>query len=71
MESLQIRLTPQIIKKVDELVEAGMYASRNEAVRDAVRRLVLHYDAVSRTGALREEITPKPKGKRGVKLIRD
>jgi len=71
MESLQIRLTPQVIKKVDELVEQGVYSNRNEAVRDAVRRLVFNYEALSHTKVLREEISSKLKGKSASKLIKD
>lgn len=71
MESLQIRLTPQILKKVDELVEEGVYSNRNEAVRDAVRRLVLSHEMLSRTRMLREEVSGELKGKRGSKLIRE
>ena len=71
MESLQIRLTPQVLKKVDELVKEGVYSNRNEAVRDAVRRLVLSYDMLSRTKTLREEVSRELKGKSGVKLIRE
>jgi Arc/MetJ-type ribon-helix-helix transcriptional regulator len=41
MDTVQIRLTNGIIKKVDDLVESGLYSSRSEVVRDAVRRLVL------------------------------
>ena len=41
MNSIQIRLTDGIIKKVDDLIESGLYSSRSEVVRDAVRRLVL------------------------------
>jgi Arc/MetJ-type ribon-helix-helix transcriptional regulator len=41
MDTVQIRLTNGIIKKVDDLIEIGLYSSRSEVVRDAVRRLVL------------------------------
>jgi Arc/MetJ-type ribon-helix-helix transcriptional regulator len=40
MDTLQIRLTPRQIKKIDVLVNKGIYPSRSEAIRDAVRQLV-------------------------------
>ncbi|MFH0861067.1 MAG: ribbon-helix-helix domain-containing protein [Candidatus Altiarchaeota archaeon] len=39
METVQIRLTNAQVKGLDKLVKGGIYASRGEAVRDAVRRL--------------------------------
>jgi len=40
METVQIRLTKEQIKKIDKLVSAGEYPNRSEAIRDAVRRLI-------------------------------
>jgi Arc/MetJ-type ribon-helix-helix transcriptional regulator len=39
METLQVRLTEQQVKGLDVMVRQGVYSSRGEAVRDAVRRL--------------------------------
>ena len=39
MHPVQIRLTVELIEKIDNLIEKGMYPNRSEAVRDAVRRL--------------------------------
>jgi Arc/MetJ-type ribon-helix-helix transcriptional regulator len=39
MHPIQIRLTRELIEKVDSLIERGIYPNRSEAVRDAVRRL--------------------------------
>ena len=39
MHPVQIRLTKELIEKIDRLVENGIYPNRSEAVRDAVRRL--------------------------------
>jgi len=36
---IQVRLTRELIEKVDELIDKGMYPNRSEAIRDAVRRL--------------------------------
>ena len=41
MDPVQIRLTRELVEKVDKLVEVGLYPNRSEAVRDAVRRLRL------------------------------
>jgi len=39
METVQVRLTKSQVKGLDRLVKKGVYSSRGEAVRDAVRRL--------------------------------
>lgn len=44
METLQIRLTPKQIRKIDVLVRKGIYPSRSEAIRDAVRKLIHEND---------------------------
>ena len=41
MEPVQIRLTKELIKKVDGFIKKGIYPNRSEAIRDAVRNLVL------------------------------
>src|SRR3989338_7258312 len=41
METMQIRLTKGLIDEIQKLVDKGIYGSTSEAVRDAVRRLVL------------------------------
>ena len=38
MQALQIRLSEQQIRQIDVLVESGVYHSRSEAIRDAVRK---------------------------------
>ena len=40
MHPIQIRLTRELVEKVDELVENGVYPNRSEAIRDAVRKLI-------------------------------
>ena len=40
MQTMQIRLTENQIKRIDSLVNKGVYPNRSEAVRDAVRKLV-------------------------------
>lgn len=70
MQSLQIRLTPELLKRVDNMVKTGMYSNRNEAIRDAVRRLSVEYETLGRTQILREKIAPKIKGKSTEQIIR-
>ena len=40
MDSVQIRLTERQVHALDALIKRGIYPSRSEAVRDAVRKLV-------------------------------
>ncbi|KYK26138.1 hypothetical protein AYK26_00795 [Euryarchaeota archaeon SM23-78] len=40
MDTLQIRLTQEMIKLIDSFVKKGIYNSRSDVIRDAVRRLV-------------------------------
>jgi Arc/MetJ-type ribon-helix-helix transcriptional regulator len=44
MQTIQIRLTPKQIKRIDNLVVKGIYPNRSEAVRDSVRKLVGNND---------------------------
>lgn len=55
METMQVRLTKDLIKMIDRLVKRGIYSSRSEAVRDAVRKLVVE----SEIGSLAEKKTEK------------
>jgi len=41
MQTMQIRLTKGLIEEIKVLVDRGIYPSTSEAVRDAVRRLIL------------------------------
>lgn len=41
MDPIQIRLTRELIDKIDVMIDKGVYPNRSEAVRDAVRRLRL------------------------------
>jgi len=40
METLQIRLPKKILEKVDELVKSGLFQSRSEIIREAVRNYI-------------------------------
>lgn len=41
MDTIQVRLSHGLVEKMDDFVETGLYSSRSDIVRDAVRRLVL------------------------------
>lgn len=41
MAVTQVRLPQGIIEEVDRLVERGLYVSKSDVVRDALRRLIL------------------------------
>jgi len=41
METMQIRMNQGLTKRLDTLVKTGIYQNRSEAIRDAVRQLIL------------------------------
>ena len=55
MATVQIRLTKKLVEKLGELVEEGFYPNKSEAVRDAVRRLIIEQEL----GELGEELGEK------------
>ncbi len=66
MDTIQVRLSHGIITRIDELVETGVYSSRSDVLRDAVRRLVLdklvgilqgREDSVKEVKALRRKLS--------------
>jgi putative addiction module CopG family antidote len=66
MDTIQVRLSPGLVKQVDKLVNSGIYSSRSDVVRDAVRRLVLDKmvgiiantgDSVQEVKALRKDLS--------------
>ncbi len=66
MDTIQVRLSHGIIKRIDELVATGVYSSRSDVLRDAVRRLVLDKlvgilqskeDSVKEVKALRRKLS--------------
>jgi Arc/MetJ-type ribon-helix-helix transcriptional regulator len=59
MDTLQIRLGKALVDCIDVLVDTGLYSSRSDAIREAVRHFFWH----------REAGTIKPKGE-SVKLVR-
>jgi len=43
VQSARVRLTKEQIKALDRLVASGLFSSRREAVREAVRGLTVEY----------------------------
>ena len=65
MDTIQIRLNPFWLKRIDQLVKEGIYSSRSEAVRDAVRRVIIpSIDWAKEVGTIKWD------GKDSVKEIR-
>lgn len=72
MEQVQIRITKGLIQRMDSLVDAGLYSTRSDVVRDAVRRLVLDKiigiipdtgDSVKEVKAIRKKLSKDVKRK--------
>jgi len=40
MIPIQVRVTKELLEKLDKAVESGLYSSRGEAIRDCIRRSV-------------------------------
>jgi len=40
LEIIQAKLTPKLLEEVEKLIKEGLYADRDEAIRDAIRRLI-------------------------------
>ena len=47
METVQIRLTRNMLEKIDDLITIGEYPNRSEAIRDSVRRMLDRKSATS------------------------
>lgn len=56
METVTAKLTPRLTRELDELIEAGWYANRSEAIRDAVRELLDKRRLQRLEAAVREDI---------------
>ena len=40
MDTLQIRMNKELLKRIDVMVKTGIYSNRADVIRDAVRRFV-------------------------------
>jgi Icc-related predicted phosphoesterase len=47
MQTIQIRLTKELVKKAQDLVDEGLYSNKSEVVRDSLRRLVFENKLVT------------------------
>lgn len=56
METVTAKLTPRLTQELDGLIEAGWYANRSEAIRDAVRILLERKRLQRLEAAVREDI---------------
>jgi len=58
MDTIQIRLSHGLVERVDTLVNTGLYSSRSDAIRDAVRKLILNQQvgSIPNTGDSVQEI---------------
>ncbi|HLF54599.1 MAG TPA: ribbon-helix-helix domain-containing protein [Candidatus Nanoarchaeia archaeon] len=45
MDTLQIRLGTGLVEQIDKLVKQGIYSSRSDAIREAVRHFFWHSQA--------------------------
>ncbi len=48
MIPIQVRIPRNFLEKIDKFIETGVYSNRSEAVRDAVRRLIINNSAEAR-----------------------
>ena len=56
MESVPAKMTGKLLQELDRLVKEGWYASRSEAIRDAVRDLVERRKLDRLEAAIEEDI---------------
>jgi len=47
MDTLQIRMNKELLKRIDAIVKSGIYSNRSDVIRDAVRRFVWEGEAGS------------------------
>ena len=40
MDTLQIRINKELLRRIDSLVKSGIYSNRADVIRDAIRRFV-------------------------------
>jgi len=74
MDTIQVRLSHGLIERVDDLVGTGIYANRSDAIRDAVRRLILdkQIGSIPNTGdSVKEMREIKKKLSKEVKSFKD
>ena len=61
MDTLQIRMNKELLKRIDSLVKSGIYSNRSDVIRDATRRFVWEKEV----GSIKND------GKNSVEQIRE
>lgn len=56
LEMVPSKLTKRLIRDAEELVKEGLYASKSELIRDAVRQLVNKAKATRLEAAIKEDV---------------
>ncbi|MDO8428944.1 MAG: ribbon-helix-helix domain-containing protein [Candidatus Diapherotrites archaeon] len=56
MQAIPAKLTSKLVKEMDVLVKEGLYSSRSEILRDAVRQLIYKKQLKQLTQAVEEDI---------------
>ena len=69
--SVSTKLTAEILKGIDRLVESGEYTSRSEALRDAARVLLRVRRGVLKESGLKEQLDEKEKLQALEKLVKE
>lgn len=70
MDTLQIRMNKELLKRIDALVKKGVYSNRADVIRDSVRRFVWekevgsirnnHIDSVKEIREIRNKLSKEP-----------
>jgi len=59
MVLISVHIPKQMLEELDELVKRGIYPSRSEAIRIAIRDLLLrHYEMVRKRQEFEDLLTP-------------
>ncbi|MBI2144150.1 CopG family transcriptional regulator [Candidatus Woesearchaeota archaeon] len=56
LEMVPSKLTKRLIRDAEELIKEGLYASKSELIRDAVRQLVNKAKATRLEAAIKEDV---------------
>jgi len=57
METVPTKLTPKLIKEMENIIKEGWYVNKSELIRDAVRNLVKKLKITRLESAIKEDIT--------------
>jgi len=49
MQTVSFKITEEMLKKIDELVDKGIFISRSDLIRSALRMLLEQYQKVIKT----------------------